>query len=138
MGLNDEIIDAVDWNTPTVAPTESIRSAIQKMVTINTSAVGVMAEGEIVGVLTEMDLMISIDQGDDLDNTQVTRCMTACELLKDEKVKSPCAQLDASQTVENALGVMNRAGLHHLMVSDVVNNRVGVVSILGLLKLAIK
>jgi CBS domain-containing protein len=138
MGLNDEIIDAVDWNTPTVAPTESIRSAIQKMVTINTSAVGVMSEGEIVGVLTEMDLMISIDQGDDLDNTQVTRCMTACELLKDEKVKSPCAQLDASQTVENALGVMNRAGVHHLMVSDVVNNRVGVVSILGLLKLAIK
>jgi CBS domain-containing protein len=138
MGLNDEIIDAVDWNTPTVAPTESIRSAIQKMATINTSAVGVMSEGEIVGVLTEMDLMISIDQGDDLDNTQVTRCMTACELLKDEKVKSPCAQLDASQTVENALGVMNRAGVHHLMVSDVVNNRVGVVSILGLLKLAIK
>ena len=82
--------------------------------------------------------MISIDQGDDLENTQVTRCMTACELLKNEKVKSPCAQLDASQTVENALGVMNRAGVHHLMVSDVVNNRVGVVSILGLLKLAIK
>ena len=138
MGLNDEIIDAVDWNTPTVAPSESIRSAIQKMVAINASAVGVISGGEIVGVLTEMDLMISIDRGDDLDNTQVARCMTACELLKDEKVKSPCAQLDASQSVENALGVMNRAGVHHLMVSDVVNNRVGVVSILGLLKLALK
>lgn len=137
MGLNDEIKNAVNWDAPSVDMSEKLRTAIQKMVDSCASALAVTSGGEVVGVLTEMDVMMSIDRNNDLDGIQVRNCMTACELLKGEGVKSPCAQLDSTQSVENALGVMSRAGVHHLMVSDEENKCVGVVSILNLLKQAI-
>lgn len=137
MGLKDEIKNAVNWHAPSVDGAESLRAAIQKMVASRSSALAVTSGGETVGVLTDMDLMMSIDRNKDLDDTRVAESMTACALLKGTAVKCPCAQLDATQSVGNALGVMNRAGVHHLLVSDEEDKGTGVVSILDLLKQAV-
>lgn len=137
MGMKDEIKNAVNWNAPAVDAAESMRTAIRKMAANHASALAVTSDGKVVGVLTDMDLMMAVDGNNDLDATRAAGCMTACELLQGQAVKSPCAQLDSSQTVENALGVMNKAGVHHLVISDPEKDRIGVVSIVDLLKQAI-
>ncbi len=137
MGMSDEIKSVVNWDAPSVEPADSLRVVIQKMVESNVCALTVKLNEEVVGVVTEMDLMYSIDKKDDLDHTNASSLMSACELISDKAVATPCVQLDASESVENALGVMNIAGVHHLVVDGGDDNSVGIVSIGGLLKLVI-
>lgn len=134
MGLNDEITTAVNWDAPSVDMNDSIRVAIQKMVGSKTSALVVKSGDEVVGVVTDMDLMGCVDRSEDLDKSKASGCMTACELIKGGPVKSPCAQLDSAQSVGDALRVINIAGVHHLMVSGEDDKCVGVVSVIDLLK----
>ncbi len=136
MGLNDEIGSVVNWNAPGVDMNDSLRTVITKMVENQTSALTVTVEGTVAGVVTDMDTLLCIENGLDLDDTKASRFMTSCEIIGNRNIKSPCVQLDAAQTAGNALGVMNRAGVHHLLVTG-ENERTGMVSILALLKLAI-
>jgi len=136
MGLNDAINDAVNWDTVSVDMEDSVRVAIVKMSASKTSALAVKSGDEVVGVLTDTDLMICVDKREDLDNTKAARCMTPCEIITNKRSKSPCVQIDSTQTVKNALGVLNLSGVHHLLVSG-EDDRVGLVSIVDLLKLAI-
>ena len=137
MALQDEIKEAVNWHTESVSTDDSMRTAVEKMIASRSAALAVMQGNEVVGVLTDMDLMGCIDRSDDLDATKACTCMTACELITDEGTKSPCAQLDASQSVENAIGVMHIGGVHHLLVSGDDEKCIGLVSSIDLLKLAI-
>ena len=91
---------------------------------------------EVIGVLTDSDLMMCVDRSEDLDLTKASRCMTPCEMITGERSKSPCVQIDSTQTVKTALGVLNLAGVHHLLVTG-EDDRIGLVSIVDLLKLAI-
>ena len=138
MGINDEIKNAVNWDAPSVDVNDSIRVGIQKMVKSKASALVVKSGGQVIGVLTDMDVMSCIDRNEDINKATAVSCMTACEMMVGDVVKSPCVQLDSSQSVENALGVMNRAGVHHLLVSGEDETCTGVVSIVDLLGIAIK
>ncbi|MFC1513263.1 cyclic nucleotide-binding/CBS domain-containing protein [Thermodesulfobacteriota bacterium] len=137
MGFNDEISSVVNWNAPSVDINDSLRDVIKKMVENRTSALTVTVDGTVAGVVTEMDVMMCTDEGLDLDETKASRLMTSCEIIGSSGAKSPCVQLDAEQSAEMALGVMNRAGVHHLMVTGENDKVTGMVSILDLLKLVI-
>lgn len=137
MGLNDEIEKAVNWETQSVGMDDSMRVAIEKMIADKCSALAVKVGDEVVGVLTDFDLMDCLDRDDDLDKIKASSCMTACELITGKEVKSPCAQLDSSHSVKNAIAVLNVAGVHHLLVSGDDDKCVGLISSIDLLKLAI-
>ena len=137
MGFNDEIINAVDWDAPSVDMEANLRTVIQLMVENQSSALTVMMGDEVMGVVTDMDILESFGRTDDLDETRAADFMTTCELISNKEITSPCAQLDSAESVENALAVMNSAGVHHLLVSGDEKKKAGIVSILDLLKLVI-
>ena len=137
MGFNDEITNAVDWDAPSVDMEANLRTVIRMMVDNQSSALTVMMGEEVMGVVTDMDILESFDRNDDLDETKVAEFMTTCELISNKEISLPCAQLDSAESVENALKVMNSAGVHHLLASDGEQKKAGIVSILDLLKLVI-
>ncbi len=137
MGFNDEIIKVVDWDAPSVDMEANLRTVIRMMVDKQSSALTVMMGDKVMGVVTDMDILESLGRNDDLDETKVAGFMTTCEVISNEEIKSPCAQLDSAESVENALAVMDSAGVHHLVVSGDDEKKTAVVSILDLLKLAI-
>ena len=71
----------------------------------------------------------------DLDATRVSEIMTGCELITRERKTTPCVQLHEAETVENALKVLDVAGVHNLLVSGDNDKQVGMVSIRDLLRL---
>jgi CBS domain-containing protein len=136
MGLNSEIREAVNRGLPIVSANDSIRDVARKMVDGNSTAVIVKAADKVAGVVTEMDMLLSFDRKDDLDATEISRVMTPCELITPKGSNTPCVQLDLSQSVENALGVMYKAGIHHLVITGDNDEFYGVASILDVLRLA--
>lgn len=60
-----------------------------------------------VGIIVDMDIMASISRKNDLDQKTVSQSMTACELITARGAKkTPCVHLDATETGDNAIGVM--------------------------------
>ena len=135
MGIQSEIKDAVNWDAPTVGLQSSLREAIQKLVANNVSGLVVKTDDAVVGLVTEMDLLDCISNQKDLDKTRVSEFLTPCELITNRPTKSPCAQLDESESVENAIKVLSAAGTHNLVVSGANERGTGVVSSRDLLKL---
>lgn len=134
MGLNDEIKKAVDWDTEHVDVEDSLRTVIQKMAGSKSSSLVVKNGDTVVGVITDVDLMKCLVDGDDLDTVKAKKFMTACELITSgDEDASPCAQLDESESVLNALKVMEAAGVHNLLVSG-DKDKVGTVSARKLLE----
>ncbi|MEK6197797.1 MAG: CBS domain-containing protein [Desulfobacterales bacterium] len=138
MGLQSEIKDAVNWEAPTVGLESSLREVIQKLVARNVSALVVKTDDTVVGLVTEYDLIDIISNQKDFDKTRVSEFLSPCELITEHRTKlSPCAQLDESQSVENAIKVLDAAGTHNLLVSGETDKDVGIASIRDLLKLLI-
>ena len=135
MGLDAEIKSVVNWDAPSIGINDSLRKVIQHMVDYKTSALLVKMDDEVVGVVTDMDVMDSINNKD-LDAIKASEFMSACELINEEGTKTPCAQLYESESAKNALKVMSSAGVHHLLVSG--EKKAGLVSVNDLLKLAIE
>jgi CBS domain-containing protein len=136
MGLGNEISSAVMWDLPSVDPQVTLRMAITRMVNSGVSALVVKSDDQVVGVVTDMDLMRCIARGDDLDGVPVSSFMTCCEVISGKKIKIPCIQLDKTQSVKNAIGVMDLAGVHHLFVAG--EKDAGVISAQDLLRLVIE
>jgi CBS domain-containing protein len=137
MGTQSEIKDAVNWEAPAVTLQNSLREVIQKMVNNNASAVVVKTDDAVVGIVTDMDLLDCISDQKDIDETRVSDFLTACELITNVGTRSPCAQLDESESVENAIKVLDAAGTHNLLVSGASDKEVGIASIRDLFKLLI-
>lgn len=138
MSLNDSISAAINSEIPTVTIEDSLRSAVSRMIAAKSYALMVTTEDECIGIVTAMDLMRSVSKGEDLDETRVAHFMTACELITPEGTsKTPCIQLDESETVGNAIGVMETAGVHNILVTGYEGKPVGIVSSSDLLELAI-
>lgn len=136
MGLGSEISSAVMWDSPSVDLQVTLRTAITRMVNSGVSALVVKSGDKVVGVVTDMDLMRCIAKGDDLDAVTVSDFMTCCEVISGMKIKIPCIQLDKTQSVKNAIGVMDLAGVHHLFIAG--EKDAGVISAQDLLRLAIE
>ncbi|MEW6500618.1 MAG: cyclic nucleotide-binding/CBS domain-containing protein [Thermodesulfobacteriota bacterium] len=137
MGLTATIGAAVKKDAPAVSLDDTLRAAIRKMTAAGCSALVVRSGAELVGVVTEMDLLDSIVRHDDLDGTRVSRFMTSCELITGKAACSPCVQLDENEPVQNALATMHKAGTHHLLVAGADNKAIGMISVADLLRLAI-
>lgn len=135
MGLQSSIKDAVNWNVPVVGMETTLREVIEKMAADDFSALLVKSDNSVVGLVTEMDVLDSIVGKKDPDTAKVAEFLTRCELITGQPVKSPCAQLDESESVHNALKVLQAAGTHHLLVSGEQDKKVGIASLLDLLRL---
>ena len=136
MGMNDPISPAVRGEFPSIGMQDSLRTAILRMSEKNTSALIVKHEEEVVGIVTDMDLMYGIVEGKDMDGPTAS-FMTACELITEKPTTSPCVQLHEGESVKNALEVMNTAGVHNLLVSCDMGMGTCMVTIRDLLKLAV-
>jgi CBS domain-containing protein len=136
MALHDPIRPAVK-HTPAVRLNDSLHTAAEYMARHDTSALIVKDGEELVGILTDMDIMDGIVHYKDLAGTNVASCMTACQLITESPVQSPCVQLYEEESVKNALEIMSTAGVHNLLVSCEMGLGTCMVSIRDLLKVAI-
>jgi CBS domain-containing protein len=135
MGLQSSIKDAVNWNVPVVGMQTTLQEVVEKMAADDVSALLVKSDNSVVGLVSEMDVLDAIVGNKNLGTAKVAEFLTRCELITDQPVKSPCAQLDESESVQNALKVLQAAGTHHLLVSG-GQNKVGMASLHNLLRLA--
>jgi CBS domain-containing protein len=135
MGYRDEIGTAVKWDGGSIEAGESLRDAIGRIIEANVSALVVKLDGVVAGVVTDMDVLKYVAEKRDLDKTRVSEIMTACELITRERNKIPCVQLHETETVENAMRVMDGAGVHNLLVSADGDAKAGMLSIRDLLRL---
>ena len=133
MGLESKIKDAVNWSVPVVDLGTTLREVIRQLVDNNVSALVVKSGDVVVGVVTDMDVLDSLAAGKDQDTLKVADFLTPCELISGQAVKSPCVQLDESESVKNAIKLLTVAGTHNLLVSG--NLRAGIASVRDLLKL---
>lgn len=137
MAKNDLIRQAIKKKLPAVTIDDTLHSAIKTMTDADVSALVVISDGELVGIITEMDLMHGVTEHSDLAAVKVGSLMTACELITSTAANSPCVQLDEEESALNAIRIMNHAGVHHLLVSDANGKAVGMVAAKDILKLMI-
>jgi CBS domain-containing protein len=137
MSLKDTISKAIKKDTPAVVLEDTLETAIRKMVDEGCSALVVRSDDELIGIVTDMDIMDSIRQNGLTDKIKVADFMITCELITEKGIKSPCVQLDENENVENALRVMASAGVHHLLISGADNKAIGIVSSQALFKLVL-
>ncbi len=137
MGYQDEIRNAVRWDLTTVDIEEKMRAVIRKIIDSNVSALAVKKDNMVVGVVTEMDVLKYLAEKRDPDSTGIAEIMSPCELISREfgYRSSPCIQLHQSESVQNALKLMDGAGVNSLLVSGDDDKEVGMVSIRDLLHL---
>ena len=136
MALHDPITPAVKY-TPIVGLDDSLLAAAREMTKHDVSALIVKQGDELIGILTDMDIMDGIVHNHEFANTNVASCMTVCQLITDSPVKSPCVQLYEEESVKSALEIMSTAGIHNLLVSCEMGVGTCMVSIRDLLKVAI-
>ena len=135
MPLNQEIKDAVNWDAENVSMEDSLRTVIKKIVKSKTSALVVKMDEIVIGFVTDMDIIDSINSGADLDETKANSFMIACELITERATTNPGIQLHEEESVKNALRLMSGAGVHSIMISGESEKCVGIVSITDLLGL---
>lgn len=130
------IKEAIVREYPNISPDDSLGTAIKIMAQKNTSALVVKDERDVlVGIVTNSDVMYSLVNELDLQETKISSFMTNCELISTKGTRNPCAQLDEDQDVLSALKVMYQAGVNHLVVSGHDGEPVGIVSSLEIIKL---
>ena len=137
MSLNDTISKAIKKDTPSVALEDTLETAIRRMVDEDCTALAVQSNDELIGIVTDMDIMDSIKRNGLTGKVKVADFMVRCELITEKWTKSPCVQLDEDESVENALKLMAGAGVHHLLVSGANKKTIGIVSSQALLGLVL-
>lgn len=135
MSLNDTIKKAIIKDTPEVGLEDTLETVIRKMVDECCSALVVKSNSELIGIVTDMDVIESIRRNGLTREKKVADFMEKCELISEKWTKSPCVQLDEDESVENALKAMASAGVHHLLVTGAKNKVIGIVSSQALLNL---
>lgn len=137
MGLQKTIKSVMRLDRPKVNGNISVKEVIATMVEHGVCAISVEMDGAVVGVVTDMDLVGALVHRGDPAKAKVFECMTACDLITRSGAKNPCVQLDEEETVENALKLLDGAGVHSLMVSGKKDQCVGIISAGELLQASI-
>ncbi|MEW6428186.1 MAG: CBS domain-containing protein [Thermodesulfobacteriota bacterium] len=135
MKLTDTIEETVRWDDPGVRSDDTLLTAIRLMAAGNVSGLLVRLNGEVLGIITDWDIMHSVNNGYDPAETRVDKFMTACQAMLGRSIKSPCIQLDGSISIKDALRLMADQNVHHLMVTG-GEGEVGLLSSLDLLRAA--
>jgi CBS domain-containing protein len=137
MGLHDTIRKAVNKDTPAVTVADTLEEAIRRMSAGGCTALVVKSGEELIGIVTDMDIMESLGRDGLTGKVKVADFMVKCDLLSPQGSKSPCIQLDEGESVINALKLMAGAGVHHLLVTGADRRVIGLVSSQALLDLVL-
>ena len=91
-----------------IEPTDSVESAVAKLVSLGVGSLVVLKNGEMVGLLTERDVMQGmVKQGCDMKDAQVSTIM----------VTEPVVA-DADDSVDYARDVMTKSHISHLPILE--------------------
>lgn len=91
-----------------IEPTDSVESAVAKLVSLGVGSLVVLKNGEMVGLLTERDVMQGmVKQGCDLKDAQVSTFMLTEPVVA-----------DADDSVDYARDVMTKSHISHLPILD--------------------
>ena len=129
------IRNAIKRRFPAIDINDTLETAIKAMTQDNVSAVVVKRGEELAGIVTITDIMYSLSNEADLQETRVSSFMTKCEFISNKPIRNPCVQLDEDEEVMSAIKVMYEAGINHLLVSGSKGEPVGMVSSLEMIKL---
>ena len=97
MAQKKTIREAIKRTFPTVHLDESLQSAINKMTQNNVSVLAVKIGEEHIGLVTVSDVIFSLSNGDDLNETKISSFMTKCEFDVTDETRNPCIQLDEDE-----------------------------------------
>ncbi|MEW5967298.1 MAG: CBS domain-containing protein [Pseudomonadota bacterium] len=112
-----EILTLKSDNIHTIAPTETVEAAAGKLVGLGVGSLVVMKDGEMVGLVTERDVVKGmVKHGCDLKDTPVSRIM----------VTEPVVA-SADDSVDYARDVMTKSHIGHLPILD-GNKLYGIIS----------
>jgi CBS domain-containing protein len=129
------IKQAIKREFPIVNAEDSLDAAVKKMTESNVSVLAVKVGEELIGLVTISDIMYSLSNGDDFQETKISTFMTKCEFNTSHETRNPCLQLDENEEAISAVKVMYETGVNHLLVSGVDGKAVGIVSSLDIVKL---
>ncbi len=135
MNNRKTIRSAIKRKFPAVDIDDTLETVIKDMAQANASALIVKVDEELVGIVTITDIMSSLANEDDLQDTRVSSFMTKCEFISKKAIRNPCVQLDEDEDAISAIKVMYEAGANHLLVSGSQGEPVGMVSSLEIIKL---
>ena len=145
MEFNDLIKNHMRKDIVYTTPDERLADVIFKMSHAKTDIAVVKSKDDLVGVITESDIYYALVKDVLPDPTrQQKKPRDPTDLKVVEAMKGPSAQkvMDSCErdgihpcvdtyeddTIENAIRVMQRSGLHHLLVNDKYNKLVGTLS----------
>jgi CBS domain-containing protein len=112
-----EILTLKSDDIYSIAPTDLVASAVSKMVELGVGSLVVLKNGEMVGLLTERDVVHGmVKQGCDLKDAQVSTIM----------VTEPVVA-NADDSVDYARDVMTKSHIGHLPILD-GNKLLGIIS----------
>jgi len=145
MEFNDKIKDHMRKDITYATAEERLANVIFKMSKTEADIAIVKSNEDIVGVITASDIYSALVKevfSEDVKGTRdskeledmkvidimkgppVKKFMTACQLGG----SSPCVQTHEDTTIKDAIRIMERSGLHHLLIIDDKNNLVGTIS----------
>jgi len=112
-----EILTLKSDDIHSIAPTDTVASAVEKMVGLGVGSLVVLKGGEMVGLLTERDVVHGmVKQGFDLKNAEVGTIMEAEPVVA-----------NADDSVDYARDVMTKSHIGHLPILD-GNKLYGIIS----------
>jgi predicted transcriptional regulator len=103
-----EILTLKSADIHSIAPTDSVASAVEKLVSLGVGSLVVLKNGEMVGLLTERDVVQGmVKQGCDLKDAEVSTIM----------VTEPVVA-SADDSVDYARDVMTKSHIGHLPILE--------------------
>ena len=151
MDFNDIVKNHMRRMMVYTTPDEPLADVIFRMSDANTDIAVVKSNDQLAGVITESDIYYALVKSvlpdplnpekklqdiTDLKVVEVMRGPPAKKVMEScERVGiHPCVDTFEDDTIENAIRVMQRSGLHHLLVNDQNNNLVGTISLGDIIK----
>ncbi len=118
---------------------ERLADVIFKMANIGTDIAVVKFKDDFVGVITETDIYYALVKEVFSEVSQVIDDVHVIDIMRGPQTKEvmascdplgwhPCIDTFEDDTMENAIRIMQRSGLHHLLVLDKKNKLVGTLS----------
>ena len=118
---------------------ERLADVIFKMSNAETDIAIVKFKDDIVGVITETDIYFALVKEVFSEISRVIEDIHVIDIMRGPHAKMvmascdplgvhPCIDTFEDDTIENAIRIMQRSGLHHLLVLDKKNKLVGTLS----------
>ena len=145
MEFNDKIKDHMKADITYVEAEERLANVIFRMSKAEADIAVVKSKEDIVGVITASDIYSALVKEVFAGNVKGAggsveiEDMKVIEIMKGPPVKkfmsacqlggsNPCIQAHEDTTIKDAIRIMERSGLHHLLVMDDKSNLVGTIS----------